>query len=152
MIMRHFCFLSLRYDIHKKNPNNFQNEVTKQLVGTIVLTRYNNKTYRIDDIAWDKNPQSKFQYHTGEEMSYVEYYEKSYNKKLEDLGQPLLIHRPKEKKGEAGKRKQLEVICLIPELCSMTGLTDAIRADFRVMKVSRHDSSMELQRSYLNHL
>lgn len=31
--------------------------------------------------------------------------------------------------------KLLEVICLIPELCSMTGLTDAIRADFRVMKV-----------------
>ena len=34
------------------------------------------------------------------------------------------------------ERKQLEVICLIPELCYMTGLTDALRQDFRVMKVS----------------
>lgn len=29
-----------------------------------------------------------------------------------------------------------EVICLIPELCSMTGLTDIARSDFRVMKVA----------------
>lgn len=27
------------------------------------------------------------------------------------------------------------MICLIPELCYMTGLTDEIRQDFRVMKV-----------------
>ena len=26
-------------------------------------------------------------------------------------------------------------MCLIPELCYITGLTDAIRQDFRVMKV-----------------
>lgn len=28
-----------------------------------------------------------------------------------------------------------EVICLVPELCCMTGLTDYARSDFRVMKV-----------------
>ena len=28
----------------------------------------------IDDIAWDKSPESKFQYFNGEEMSYIEYY------------------------------------------------------------------------------
>ena len=28
-----------------------------------------------------------------------------------------------------------QVICLVPELCSMTGLTDKARNDFRVMKV-----------------
>ena len=31
-------------------------------------------------------------------------------------------------------------MCLIPELCYITGLTDAIRQDFRVMKV-RHPLS-----------
>ena len=36
--------------------------------------RYNNQTYRIDDIEWTKNPQSTFMYHTGEQMSYVDYY------------------------------------------------------------------------------
>ena len=33
------------------------------------------------------------------------------------------------------QRPQLEVICLVPELCSLTGLTDNIKQDFRVMKV-----------------
>lgn len=38
------------------------------------MFRYNNKTYRIDDIAWDKNPESTFQSYTGEEMTYTDYY------------------------------------------------------------------------------
>ena len=28
------------------------------------------------------------------------------------------------------------MVCLVPELCAMTGLTDAARSDFKVMKVS----------------
>ena len=27
------------------------------------------------------------------------------------------------------------MVCLVPELCSMTGLTEAARSDFKVMKV-----------------
>lgn len=34
-----------------------------------------------------------------------------------------------------GMEQQCENICLIPELCYMTGLTDELRSDFRVMKV-----------------
>ncbi len=36
--------------------------------------RYNNKTYRIDDIAWDKNPQSTFLDHKGNAICFVDYY------------------------------------------------------------------------------
>jgi len=32
-------------------------------------------------------------------------------------------------------QQPLERICLIPELCFLTGLTDELRKDFRVMKV-----------------
>jgi hypothetical protein len=35
-----------------------------------------------------------------------------------------------------GVEQQCENICLIPELCYLTGLTDELRSDFRVMKVS----------------
>lgn len=38
--------------------------------------RYNNKTYRIDDIDWDKSPNSKFKLKNGEETSFVDYYDK----------------------------------------------------------------------------
>ena len=65
---------AFRYDFYQNKPQNFQSEVAKALVGCIVLTRYNNKTYRIDDIAWDKTPEHKFVSHSGEEMSYIDYY------------------------------------------------------------------------------
>ena len=48
------------------------------------------------------------------------------------MGQPLLVHRPKIKGiSEAGSER---IIKLIPELCFMTGMTDAMRADFKIMK------------------
>ena len=41
----------------------------------LAQTRYNNKTYRIDDIDWEKNPRSTFTTPNGE-ISFVEYYKK----------------------------------------------------------------------------
>lgn len=38
--------------------------------------RYNNKTYRIDDIDFNKNPMTKFKTRNGEEISFVDYYKK----------------------------------------------------------------------------
>ena len=155
------------------------------------LYRYNNRTYRIDDIAWDKNPRSTFMDHTGKAVSFVDYYKymcsslpfslswpvcvsvcitmytlriapslslrRAYDKAINDKEQPLLIHRPK-KRDKLNKdvspsllrcyhtieytyfsisflQAPDEVICLVPELCCMTGLTDYARSDFRVMKV-----------------
>eukprot|EP00794_Sanderia_malayensis_P019493 gene19493-21418_t len=144
-LLRMETTLQFMYDLYQKKPQNFQNNATKALVGSIVLTRYNNRTYRIDDIAWDKNPQATFVAHNGEPMRYVDYYKTNYNQTLSDLEQPLLIHRPKPKKGSPAPVN--EVICLIPELCSMTGLTDEIRSDFRVMKdISAHTRVSPAQR------
>ena len=57
-----------------RNMEKFREEVFTQLIGNIVLTRYNNRTYRIDDIMWDENPMTKFAYHSGETISYYDYY------------------------------------------------------------------------------
>ncbi|XP_033118833.1 piwi-like protein 1 [Anneissia japonica] len=119
--------------IIQHSQRNFREVCTRELIGSVVLTRYNNKTYRIDDIAWDKNPKCTFTLHNGQETSFVDYYRRSYNKEIKDLNQPLLISRPK-KKDKNRNQGQEEVICLIPELSYRTGLTDAMRADFRVMK------------------
>lgn len=43
-------------------------------VAFLKLNRYNNKTYRIDDVAFDQNPRCTFPFHNGEQMSYVDYY------------------------------------------------------------------------------
>ena len=87
-----------------------------------------------------------------------------YGLEIKDLQQPLLIHRPKRRARDPDPSRQEEVskyivhcsislslhetvacfvlqplplICLVPELCHMTGLLDSDRADFRVMKVRK---------------
>lgn len=136
-VLRTETVLDVMQSIVQRNPQGFRDEVFRTLVGVVVLTRYNNKTYRVDDIVWDKTPTHSFTTtSTGESVTFVDYYQKSYNLTIQDREQPLLLHRPKKRAEQPGERerKQLEVICLIPELCFMTGLTDALRQDFRVMK------------------
>ncbi|XP_065911077.1 piwi-like protein 2 isoform X2 [Dysidea avara] len=148
-VLRTDTVLDFFYELYSKNRNKFQEEATRQLVGTIVLTRYNNRTYRVDDIAWDKNPQSSFVSSNGTSVSFVDYYRQAYQLNVEDSEQPLLIHRPKKKTGgdQRQAQEQDQVICLIPELCCMTGLTDVARADFRVMKdIASHTRLSPMER------
>ena len=77
------------------NTSNFRSLVEKALLGAIIITRYNNKTYRIDEIAWDKHPDSEFDMRNGEKMTYMKYYSQRYNKTIQDVKQPLLISMPK---------------------------------------------------------
>ena len=59
-LLRTDSALDFLYDMYHQQFQNFQEQVTKQPVGMIVLTRYNNKTYRVDDIEWNMNPESTF--------------------------------------------------------------------------------------------
>ena len=66
----------------------------KEIIGTVVLTRYNNRTYRIDDVRFDLNPKSTFK--AGDkDVSFIEYYKTRYNIKINDQKQPLLVSNPK---------------------------------------------------------
>ncbi|XP_058062361.1 protein argonaute-3 [Anopheles bellator] len=110
----------------------FQDNARKVLLGAVVLTRYNHKTYRIDEILFDESPSSQFTCQ-GRDMSYVEYYRQQYGIEIHDHNQPLLLHR--QERNESGSRKRQEmIICLVPEICYMTGLTDDMRNDFKVMR------------------
>ena len=98
----------------------------------LIASRYNNKSYKVDDIDFQASPKSTFTNEKGEELSYMDYYKRQYGLEIRDPNQPLLIHRPKKK---ALNEEDVEkLICLIPELCLLTGMTDAMRADFRIMK------------------
>lgn len=54
-----------------------------------------------------------------------------YNLRIADLQQPMLVSRTKAREIRAGMP---EIICLVPELCHMTGLTDAQKNNFQLMK------------------
>lgn len=102
----------------------------KEIIGTVVLTRYNNRTYHIDDVRFDMNPKHKFK--AGDkEISFIEYYNNRYQIKINDANQPLLVSKPKASDIRAGRN---EPVLLVPELCYTTGLTDLMRSDFSVMK------------------
>lgn len=44
-----------------KDLAQLKSAVARLLIGNIVITRYNNKTYRIDDIDWECNPNTTFE-------------------------------------------------------------------------------------------
>lgn len=113
------------------NMDSYKQSVQKALIGAVILTRYNQKTYRIDDIDFDNSPSTTFDTKDGKTYSYAEYYKNQYGITLKDMKQPLLISR-KEVRVSATEKKEL-VIALMPEISYMTGLTDDHRKDFKVM-------------------
>lgn len=130
------------------NPRMFKETVLSNMLGSCVFTRYNNKTYIVDDILWDVTPENTFPTRDGRyfsytdvepilvliifrEITFVEYYKTQYDIDIRDRQQPMLLHRQKVKKsGSADTEDRL--ISLVPELCFMTGLTDTMRNDFKV--------------------
>jgi aubergine-like protein len=62
-----------------------------------------------------------------------------YNIRIRNLQQPLLVTRSKAKEIKAGLP---DIVYLIPELCRMTGLTDAMRANFRLMSALAEHTRM----------
>uniref|UniRef100_A0AAX7TJI3 Piwi domain-containing protein n=1 Tax=Astatotilapia calliptera TaxID=8154 RepID=A0AAX7TJI3_ASTCA len=92
---------------------------------------YNNKTYRIDGIAWDHTPSNTFK-RGDADTSFKNYYKSQYGLDITDENQVLLISYVK-RMGPAGAPPPGPAM-LIPELCYLTGLTDKMRADFSIMK------------------
>uniref|UniRef100_A0A8B9BPT5 Piwi-like protein 2 n=1 Tax=Anser brachyrhynchus TaxID=132585 RepID=A0A8B9BPT5_9AVES len=130
-VIRSDSVLASMHAIYQQNATGFQDECTKQLVGSVVITRYNNRTYRVDDIDWDKTPRDSFTLASGEEITFVDYYSKTYGITVRELDQPLLIHRPKEKNGNVSLPLSR---LLLPRLTFLTGVTE-IRKDSRMLKM-----------------
>ncbi|NXP80195.1 PIWL1 protein, partial [Ramphastos sulfuratus] len=129
-VLRSETVLDFMYSLYYQvEESRFRDACAKELIGVIVLTKYNNKTYRIDDIDWGGNPQHTFRKADGSEISFVDYYKRQYNQEITDLNQPVLVSQP--------KRRAISLpgpVILIPELCFLTGLTEKMRNDFNMMK------------------
>ncbi|XP_050665702.1 piwi-like protein Ago3 [Leptidea sinapis] len=110
--------------------------VTEKLLGCSVMTNYNKRLFRIDHIDLTMTPKSTFEKKVDGEtvkISYIDYYKKNYGIDIMDWDQPMLIS--KETKRISGSEKPVEyMICLVPELCQLTGLSDDQRSNFRLMK------------------
>ncbi|XP_020042473.2 piwi-like protein 3 [Castor canadensis] len=97
-----------------------KDRVAKQLLGSVVLTKYNNRTYRVDGINWDQNPRDTFTRSDGTRVTFVEYYLQQYNEQVTELKQPLLVSLGRWRKGQRDAPR--EPVLLVPQLCYLTGL------------------------------
>ena len=108
----------------KKLPS--KEAIAEEMLGRSVVASYGNcRMYQVDDVDFSKNPLSTFIDAKGNTISYCEYYLRAYEIKIRDTKQPLfvcLLNR--------GKR----TIYLVPELVQLTGLSDEMRRDFKVMQ------------------
>lgn len=118
--------------IHREERD-FSGKFHSLMIGQTVLTAYNNRTYRIDDVDFSKTPQSTFDSKKHGTLTFIEYYRKQYNINIRDVTQPLLVSLPKARDVRGGNA---EPMLLIPELCRSTGLTETMRNNFRLVKIS----------------
>ncbi|XP_030384844.1 protein piwi [Scaptodrosophila lebanonensis] len=133
------------YDILMRcinNPARLQEDFRTNVLGLVVLTDYNNRTYRINDVDFGQTPRSTFSC-KGKDVSFVDYYLSKYNIRIRDQKQPLLISKNKDK---AQNTQKDEMVILIPELCRVTGLTDNMRNDFGLMRAMSNHTRMNPQR------
>lgn len=72
-LMRTETVLDVLKRCYQESRNNWQQSFQQQVLGMIVLTSYNNKTYRISDVIFDMSPTATFDTKDGP-TSYVDYY------------------------------------------------------------------------------
>ena len=132
-VLRLQTVLDLMTEIKNRNRGTRLKELLEtELIGTIIMTRYNNRSYRIDEIDMTRKASDTFTMSNGEEISYADYILNHYNVRVRDLNQPMIVNHPKPKRGQP--QSSTDAIYLIPELCVTTGLTDDMRANFNIMK------------------
>jgi len=75
------------YDVLRdcqRDGRDFQRNYLQKMIGAVVMTPYNNKTYRVDDVRFDMSPNSKFPTKDGGETDFCTYY-KRYNCNIADV-------------------------------------------------------------------
>ncbi|XP_014250883.1 piwi-like protein Siwi [Cimex lectularius] len=141
-VMRKETALDLMYECMNRNKQEWKALFEAAVIGSVVLTEYNNRTYRVDDIDFDTRPDSKFKLRNNEECSYIEYYMKRYELRIRARDQPMLVSKAKPREIRAG---MTEIIYLVPELCKLTGLTDDMRSNFQLMRALAEHTRVQPQ-------
>ena len=124
-VIRTDTVLDLINEIKSKARGDPREEIKKTLLNTTVMTTYNKRTYKVDDIDFDVSLKDTFSQEDGSSITYQDYFRKKYGKSITDINQPVIVNI---------NQKTGNKIILIPELCQMTGLSESMRANFNLMK------------------
>ncbi|XP_051032322.1 piwi-like protein 3 [Phodopus roborovskii] len=120
----------LEKSINRKSKM-MKKQISEKITGSIVHTRYNNKTHRIDLVNWEMSPKDTFKKFDGSMITFIDYYKEQYNISITDLGQPLLVSFGRWKKGQ--NLASREPLFLVPQLCYLTGLKHCVSGNRNLM-------------------
>ncbi|XGW10333.1 hypothetical protein V3C99_012093 [Haemonchus contortus] len=127
--------MNYELDLVNRDIEKFQSKMEGLFIGETVFARYNNKMYRVAGIDYNMTPDSTFTLNNGSLTTLKNYFEKQYSLIIRAHRQPVLVSEGKIKQPNGAP----QYAYLLPELCYPTGLTDAMRKDFRHMReLSKH--------------
>uniref|UniRef100_A0A182MXI9 Piwi n=1 Tax=Anopheles dirus TaxID=7168 RepID=A0A182MXI9_9DIPT len=115
----------------QRQPGPFRENFHRAIVGAIVMSTYNQKTYRIVDVDFSTTPSSSFTKADGTSITFMEYFQTRYNVRIRDPQQPMLVTAPSARQKRQGCNN---LLLLVPELSRMTGITEEMRKDFHLMR------------------
>lgn len=75
--------------------SNSKENIAKEIYGRGVMTTYNKRVYRVEEVDYDHSPKDRFvlkERKMTREVSYIDYYQEKYNYIIQDHDQPLLVH------------------------------------------------------------
>jgi aubergine-like protein len=74
--------------------DNYQEFARKDLINKLVLTRYDNRTQRIDNIDFQFTP-ATFMCNDDSQMTLMDYYLNKFDITIKDPDQPLIVYCPR---------------------------------------------------------
>lgn len=100
------------YDVIKgtRGAGNTKENIAREIHGRGVMTTYNRRVYRIEEVNYDMTPKDVFvlkEKGLTREVSYLDYYREKYHVTIKDAEQPLLVHV---------NERTLQKIYLVPEV------------------------------------
>lgn len=69
-VLRTDSVLDIINEIKQRSRNDPREDIKKALIGTTVLTIYNKRTYKVDDVDFARSPKDTFSQDDGSSVSY----------------------------------------------------------------------------------
>ncbi|CAF1090747.1 unnamed protein product [Adineta ricciae] len=125
----HTCYEELERFYMSTSGDEYEELIRKELINKLVLTRYDNRTQRIDNIDFNLTP-ATFTFNDESQSTLIDYYLNKFDITIKDPDQPLIVYCPRR----PGENVNTEANYLVPELCYLTGLSDRAHRDARARK------------------